>query len=96
MDRVKNGGVAKVKAGFSQQQEYSQICPNSHLPLTVICLVRPVCLYLQDILYKTNCPNQPCMSYPATDFWFWSLWDISTMAYMLFCLGIAFVFYCPL
>jgi hypothetical protein len=42
---------AKVRLGFFtlynqlSVMTYSQICPNGRLPLTVICVMRPLCFY---------------------------------------------------
>jgi hypothetical protein len=44
---------------------YRQICPNGHLPLTVICVIRPHCFcpYAADSLLKP-CPKRPSLIRP--------------------------------
>jgi hypothetical protein len=52
---------------------YSPICPNGHLPLTAICLLRPVSDPLQHIPYISNlsisfsCLKRPLMFGPQGD-----------------------------
>jgi hypothetical protein len=46
---------------------YSQICPNSHRPLTVICLLRQVCFWLS--AKHSQIKLTALLSYTATDFW---------------------------
>jgi hypothetical protein len=50
--------------------EYSQICPNSHLPLTVICVLRPLsfCFSAAHPLLKQSVLNGH-LSYTSTIFW---------------------------
>jgi hypothetical protein len=41
---ITTAGIVPCKHTQSKYM-YSQICPNGHLPLTVICLMRPVCFW---------------------------------------------------
>jgi hypothetical protein len=49
---------------------YSQICPDGHLPLTVICVMRPLCFCpsAAHSLLKQSVLNGH-LSYTATNFW---------------------------
>jgi hypothetical protein len=64
-----------VRSFFSQDETgmtllYSQICPNGHLPLTVICVMWPLCVCpsAAHFLLKQSVLNSH-LSCTATNFW---------------------------
>jgi hypothetical protein len=70
---LETGGEWTVCTGFKAISilfRYSQICPNGHLPLTVVCVMRPLCFCpaAAHSLLKESVLNGH-LSYTSTNFW---------------------------